>query len=92
MDEGSFQRIRNIISKCPKKQITWSQLTNKHYTTDNDYGPTYDSERVEKLRILVKDFLEVGKRINKHIHCPTMYIYIYIILCSYHSIENLILN
>ena len=82
MDEASFQRIRNIISKCPKKQITWSQLTKKHCTSANDYDPTYNPERVEKLRTLVKEFLEVCKRMDNPISYPKVYIYIYIYIKS----------
>ena len=59
MDEGSVQRIRNIISKCPKKHLTWSQITNKQMSTHNDDSQSYEPNRVEKLRTLVKDFLEV---------------------------------
>ena len=61
MDDNTFQRMRNIISKCPKKQQTWSQLTNKHFlSSSNDENQKYDPVHAEKLGNLVKDFLEVG--------------------------------
>ena len=61
MDESNFQRMRNLISKCPKKQPTWSQLTSKHFPLDsNDENQEYDPVHAEKLGNLVKDFLEVG--------------------------------
>ena len=61
MDDNSRKRIRNILSKCPRTQLTWSQLTNKHYSTNNEDNQTYDPNRVEKLRTLVKEFLEVNQ-------------------------------
>ena len=61
MDENNFQRMRNLISKCPKKQQTWSQLTSKHLpSVSNDENQRYDPVYAEKLGNLVRDFLEVG--------------------------------
>ena len=60
MDEISFQRIRNIISKHPRKhQSSWSQLTNKQFLDQIEVDQHYDPIKVEKYAQLVKDFLEV---------------------------------
>ena len=64
MDENSFQRIRNIISKHPRKhQSSWSQLTNKQILDQIEVDQHYDPVKVEKYGQLVKDFLEV------HVKC-----------------------
>ena len=60
MDENNFQRMRNIISKCPKKQQTWSQLTLKHFPNQVENNEGYDPIWAGKLGMLVKDFLEVS--------------------------------
>ena len=67
MDEHNFQRIRNIISKCPKKQQTWSQLTMKHFPNQDVSNQAYDPIWAGKLGMLVKDFLEVRYKIIRHI-------------------------
>ena len=60
MDENSFQRIRNIISKHPRKhQPSWSQLTNKQFLDQIEANQHHDPIKVEKYGQLVKDFLEV---------------------------------
>ena len=64
MDENNFQRIRNIISKCPKKQQTWSQLTTKHFSNQDESNQASDPIWAGKLGMLVKDFLEVRYMIN----------------------------
>ena len=64
MDENSFQRIRNIISKHPRKhRSSWSQLTNKQFLDQIEVDQHYDPVKVEKYGQLVKDFLEV------HVEC-----------------------
>ena len=67
MDENNFQRIRNIISKCPKKQQTWSQLTTKHFSNQDESNKAYDPIWAGKLGMLVKDFLEVRHMISTQI-------------------------
>ena len=61
MDEIHLQRIRNIISKCPRNSIIpWSQLKDKNNVDQENSSPTYDPIKVDKVKTLVKDFLEVG--------------------------------
>ena len=68
MDENSFQRIRNIISKHPRKhQSSWSQLTNKQFLDQIEVDQHYDPIKVEKYVQLVKDFLEVHLKCINHI-------------------------
>ena len=68
MDENSFQRIRNIISKHPRKhQSSWSQLTNKQFLDQIEVDQHYDPIKVEKYGQLVKDFLEVHLKCINHI-------------------------
>ena len=67
MDENNFQRIRNIVSKCPKKQHTWSQLTTKQFPNQDGSNQAYDPIWAGKLGMLVKDFLEVRYKIIRDI-------------------------
>ena len=68
MDENSFQRIRNIISKHPRKyQLSWSQLTNKQFLDQIQDDQHYDPIKVEKYGQLVKDFLEVHLKCSNYI-------------------------
>ena len=68
MDENSFQRIRNILSKHPRKhQLSWSQLTNKPFSDQIEVDQHYDPIKVEKYGQLVKDFLEVHLKCINHI-------------------------